>query len=316
MFKKLYLPVGLLASVVVSMIFPQLGTQIKHACGSSLFIVLIFLVCGYQTDLGGTRFDRRFLLSFVGCGVLSLLAAPWFGVALAAVFRLDALAMTGLIVMASVPPTLSSGIVMTETAEGNVMLGVMMTVFYNLLGVVTMPLVLAWTLAGNARIDTDPVGMFLQLLLLVVLPFAAGFGAKKLLKRKLPKICGYIPTTCVILLILSFFSSANAQFRAYPVRVLLLAAGAGLAMRAGLLLVLWSCGRLMKMDSSDRKAAMFTAGSKTLTIALAVLTILKVGDGPAVIPCMVFYFLQSMIDSMLAGKMGLSAAKAREEKTA
>ena len=316
MFKKLFLPAGLLASVVVSMIFPQLGTQIKHFCGSSVFIVLIFLVCGYQTDFSGTRFDRRFLLSFIGCGVLSLLVAPWFGVALSTVFGLDTLAMTGLIVIACVPPTLSSGIVMTETAEGNIMLGVMMTVFYNLLGVVTMPLVLAWTLSSQADIDTDPAGMFLQLLLLVVLPFAAGFGAKMLLKRKLPRICGYIPSTCVILLILSFFSSANAHFKAYPVKVLLLAAGAGLAMRLGLLLMLWFGGRLMRMPSADRKAAIFTAGSKTLTISLAILAILKIGDGPAVIPCMVFYFLQSMIDSMLAGKMGLAAAKAREKTAA
>jgi predicted Na+-dependent transporter len=179
-----------------------------------------------------------------------------------------------------------------------------------------MPLVLAWTLSGQTDIDTDPVGMFLQLLLLVVLPFAAGFGAKKLLKRKLPPLCGYIPSTCVILLILSFFSSANAHFRAYPVRVLLLAAGAGLAMRLGLLLMLWFGGRLMKMPPADRKAAIFTAGSKTLTISLAILAILKIGDGPAVIPCMVFYFLQSMIDSMLAGKMGLAASKEREKTAA
>ena len=226
------------------------------------------------------------------------------------------LVMTGLIVMACVPPTLSSGIVMTETAEGNIMLGVMMTVFYNLLGVLTMPIVVTWTLASKTDIDTNPLKMFLQLLLLVVLPFAIGYGLKKLLKRKMPSICGYIPSTCVILLILSFFSSANAQFKAYPVKVLLLAVAAGLLMRIGLMLMLWFGGKLTKMNLADRKAAIFTAGSKTLTIALAILAILDIGDGPAVIPCMVFYFLQSMIDSALAGKMGISAAKAREEQKA
>ena len=87
-------------------------------------------------------------------------------------------------------------------------------------------------------------------------------------------------------------------------------------MRLGLLLMLWFGGRLMKMPPADRKAAIFTAGSKTLTISLAILAILKIGDGPAVIPCMVFYFLQSMIDSMLAGKMGLAASKEREKTAA
>ena len=316
MFKKLYLPLGLLFSVVISMIFPQLGTGIKQIFGSSLFILLIFLVCGYQTDFSGTKFNRSFLLSFLVCGMLSLLVAPWLGVGISRICRLDTLAMTGLIVMACVPPTLSSGIVMTETAEGNIMLGVMMTVFYNLLGVLTMPIVVTWTLASKTDIDTNPLKMFLQLLLLVVLPFAIGYGLKKLLKRKMPSICGYIPSTCVILLILSFFSSANAQFKAYPVKVLLLAVAAGLLMRIGLMLMLWFGGKLTKMNLADRKAAIFTAGSKTLTIALAILAILDIGDGPAVIPCMVFYFLQSMIDSALAGKMGISAAKAREEQKA
>ena len=316
MFKKLYLTLGLLFSVVISMIFPQLGTGIKQIFGSSLFILLIFLVCGYQTDFSGTKFNRSFLLSFLVCGMLSLLVAPWLGVGISRICRLDTLAMTGLIVMACVPPTLSSGIVMTETAEGNIMLGVMMTVFYNLLGVLTMPIVVTWTLASKTDIDTNPLKMFLQLLLLVVLPFAIGYGLKKLLKRKMPSICGYIPSTCVILLILSFFSSANAQFKAYPVKVLLLAVAAGLLMRIGLMLMLWFGGKLTKMNLADRKAAIFTAGSKTLTIALAILAILDIGDGPAVIPCMVFYFLQSMIDSALAGKMGISAAKAREEQKA
>jgi sodium/bile acid cotransporter 7 len=205
---------------------------------------------------------------------------------------------------------------MTETAEGNIMLGVMMTVFYNLLGVLTMPLVVTWTLASKTDIDTNPLKMFLQLLLLVVLPFAVGFGMKKLLKRKLPSFCGYIPSACVILLILSFFSSASAQFKAYPVKFLLLIAAAGLLMRVGLMFMLWFGGVLTGMNTADRKAAVFTAGSKTLTIALAILAILEVGNGPAVIPCMVFYFLQSMIDSALAGKMGLSAAKTREAEKA
>ena len=314
MFKKLFLPLGLLTSIVISLIFPQLGSSIKQCCGSSVFILLIFIVCGYQTDFGGIRFDRKFLLSFLVCGILALLAAPWLGAAIAFLFCLEKVAMTGLVVAACVPPTLSSGIVMTETAEGNTMLGVMMTVFYNLLGVITIPLVLAWTLSNKSDIDTDPLGMFFQLLLLVVLPFAAGFGAKRLLKRKLPPAAGFIPSVCVIVLILSFFSSAHAQFRAFPLRSLLLAAAAGLVLRIGLMLMLWFGGVMMKMPFADRKAAIFTAGSKTLTIALAILAILKIGDGPAVIPCMVFYFLQSMIDSVLAGHFGMAAEKARKQQ--
>ena len=80
-------------------------------------------------------------------------------------------------------------------------------------------------------------------------------------------------------------------------------------MRLGLMAVLWYGGKLFNMDIADRKAAIFTAGSKTLTIALATLAIMDAGDGPAVIPCMVFYFLQSLIDSALAGKFAAAPGK-------
>ena len=309
MLKKFFLPGGMLAAVILSFFVPEAGIQVKKICGSTFFIVAIFLVCGWQTELKGINFNRKFFFSLAGCGLLSLLAAPYLGVGIAKILKLDNLAMTGLVVMASVPPTLSSGIVMTETARGNVVLGMIMTVFYNLAGVITLPLVLSWTLAGCGNIDTNPLKMFIQLLLLVILPFAAGAILKKLSGKNLPPVCSYIPSLCVILLILSFFSSANQQFRIYPLPVLCLSAAGGLIMRLGLMAVLWYGGKLFNMDIADRKAAIFTAGSKTLTIALATLAIMDAGDGPAVIPCMVFYFLQSLIDSALAGKFAAAPGK-------
>lgn len=314
MLKKLFLPAGMILSVILAALLPGLGSSIKAACGSSIFILIIFFVCGWQTKLDSVHFNRKFYLALVASGVLTLFIAPWAGFAVAKLCRLDALALTGLVVMASVPPTLSSGIVMTETAEGNVMLGVIMTVFYNLLGVLTMPVMLTWCLAAEKSIDANPVKMFCDLLLLVVLPFAAGFLIRKWSGRKLPSFCGYIPSVCVIILILSFFSSANRMFRSYPVDILLLAGAGSLVMRIGLMAILWGAGALLKLDQADRKAMIFTAGSKTLTIALAMLAILNAGEGPAIIPCMVFYFLQSMIDSILAGRMGVIARRKAQEQ--
>jgi len=309
MLKKLFLPVGMLVAVALAALAPAIGRTIKSTCGSSVFILLIFFVCGWQTEVGKLHLDKRFFVTLLLCGITTLLVMPWCGVVLAKVCGLDKLAMTGLVVMACVPPTLSSGIVMTETAEGDVMLGVIMTVLYNLLGVVTMPLVLTWCLASGEGIDTQPGKMFLQLLLLVVLPFAIGFLIRKWSGKKLPAWCGYIPSLCVILLILFFFSSANQVFKTYPVSMLGIAAMCGLIMRVGLLVFLWYLGKMLHLPDSEKKAVIFTAGSKTLTIALTMLAILDIGGGPAMIPCMVFYFIQSIIDAMLSAKMGLAYRK-------
>lgn len=303
MFKKLFLPVGMVLAIVISFLYPPIGVCMKKAIGSNPFIILIFLICGWRTKFGDMNFDRKFLLNFLIGGIIALIVSPLIGLGLGHALRLDQAAILGLIVIACVPPTLSSGIVMAETAGGNVLLAMMMTVIYNLVGVVTMPLVISWCVSGNAEIDTNPLKMFLDLLLLVLLPFFVGWAIQKFAKWKAPAWTGYIPSACVILLILGFFSGARDKFLSYDLKALAIAAGAGILLRLIFLAIFYWGGIPLKMKREDRIGAMFTAGSKSLTIALTMLAIIGAGNSTAIIPCMVFYALQAMIDSVLAAKL-------------
>ena len=155
MFRKLFLPIGIAVSIAVSFIWPDPGIAFKALrCGeyltaNNLMIVITFLVCGWNVDVNNTRFDRKFILLFLGGAVLSLVISPLIGVGVARIFRLAALPATGLIVAAAMPPTLSSGIVLTETANGNSLLSIFMTVGYNLLSVVTIPLMLSFCISAD-----------------------------------------------------------------------------------------------------------------------------------------------------------------------
>ena len=299
MFKKLFLPVGMVLAIVLSFLYPPIGIWMKKVIGSNPFIVIIFLICGWRTKFGDMNFDRKFLVNFFVCGIVSLIASPLIGLGLGRALRLDEAA----IIISCVPPTLSSGIVMAETAGGNVLLAMMMTVTYNLVGVVTMPLVISWCVSGNADVDTNPLRMFLDLLLLVLLPFFIGWTVQKFAKFKAPGWTGYLPSACVILLILSFFSGARDKFLSYDLKLLAIAVGAGVLLRLIFLAIFFWGGKLLKMNREDRLGAMFTAGSKSLTIALTMLAIIGAGNSTAIIPCMVFYALQAVIDSVLAAKL-------------
>lgn len=303
MFKKLFLPVGMVTAIALSFIYPQFGISMKKTLGSNLFIVLIFLICGWRTKFGEMQFNRKFLRDFLFCGVMALIVSPLLGLGLGKVMRLDEAAILGLIIIACVPPTLSSGIVMAETAGGNILLAMMMTVVYNLVGVVSMPLVISTLVSSDGNIDTKPLKMFLDLVLLVLLPFFVGWAVQKFAKLKPPAWTGYIPSSCVILLILGFFSGARDKFLSYDWKLLLIAVAAGVLLRLIFLAAFYYGGKLLKMDRADRIGAMFTAGSKSLTIALTMLAIIGAGSGTAIIPCMVFYALQSIIDSTLAAKL-------------
>ena len=315
MFKKLFLPVGMLVMLALSLVYPAAGSWIKPLHLNNVFIILIFLVCGWQTNMSGLKFDRKFVFLFIAGAVASLGIAPWIAKGIGGVMGLGALPVAGLVVISAMPPTLSSGIVMTENAEGNTFLSMTLTIGYNLLGVFTIPVILSWILAASGSIDTNPVRMLINLFLLVVLPFFAGFMGKKLSGWKLPSLVGYVPSTCVLLLLLSFFASSHAQLKNFPIRALLLAALGSVIMHLLLLAVMWYGGRMLRYTAYDCKALIFTAASKTLTISLATLSIMQADSGEAVVPCMIFYFLQMLIDSSIAGKMGLAAKKQAEAQS-
>ena len=315
MFRKLFLPLGIAVSIAISFIWPEPGIAFKalrygeYLTANNVMIIITFLVCGWNVDVGSTRFDRKFILLFLGGAVMSLVISPLMGVGAAKIFRLTALPATGLIVAAAMPPTLSSGIVLTETANGNSLLSILMTVGYNLLSVVTIPLMLALCISSKGEIDTNPVKMFVQLVALVLVPSLIGFGAGKLAKRKLPPFFTYLSSTAVILLVWGFFSASCSHFKQHPVSALLQEGTGALALHITLLLVVWYGSAALKIGVPERKALLFTGVSKTITITITILTIIGATTGAALVPALVYYFVQSIVDSSLAGKMGLSAGK-------
>ncbi|MCI5168446.1 MAG: hypothetical protein D3903_20735 [Candidatus Electrothrix sp. GM3_4] len=60
--------------------------------------------------------------------------------------------------------------------------------------------------------------------------------------------------------------------------------------------------KLFKLNPEDSKALLFVASQKTLPISLAVLAGLHQDTGNAVIVCLLFHFVQLLVDSMLASR--------------
>ncbi len=166
MLKKCFLPVGMILAAALSWLFPQLGIRLESICGTAVFIVAIFVICGWQTNFGECKFDRKLLKVFIFSGLFAMAAVPWCGIALSRLAGLDAMTAAGLTVILAMPPTLSSGIVMATNAGGNGLAAMLFTVVYNLAGVFTLPWMLAWFLSGSGEIDTNPWKMFTKLMLL------------------------------------------------------------------------------------------------------------------------------------------------------
>ncbi len=302
--KKYLLPIGILFAMLLGIVAPAVGLAVRGTVGTNPLVAVIFLLCGWEVDLNECRFTRKTLAIFISGALLALIISPWMASFLAHVMRLGEQATLGLIVISAVPPTLSSGIVFTKNALGNVFLAMTVTIGYNIIGVFTMPPMIAWCLSSCVELEISPLKLFLQMCLYIILPFVVGGSLKYLCHINCPKWMANIPNICVILLLISFFADFRKMLLDSPISLLVASAVAGVLLHLMQLAIIWYGGLLSGFSEDARKALLFTAGTKTLSITLTVLTFLHADTGLAAVPCTVFYTVQMLFDSMLSGQMG------------
>ena len=304
MVKRLFLPVGLSLALLIAFIYPSPGTFFREAGVVKALIITIFVVNGYRSEFK-LRHLTGGLLKAVGWGALScLIAAPVLALAVAKILHLEASLTVGLIVMAAVAPTLSSGIVITETAGGDTLWAILLTISLNLLGIITAPFAISICLAVNGDTSIDAVMLFLKIAQLVLLPFFVGVIVAVCLPRyKHSYPLAYVPSVCVILTVWAAASAGNSVIRVLEVTDLYRITGAVIIVHGILLLINAGGGALLKLPSGGRKALLFVASQKTLPIALSILISLDYSVTSALAVCVLFHFIQLLIDSLLAAKV-------------
>jgi sodium/bile acid cotransporter 7 len=305
--RQLFLPLGLILAAFFALTLPQAGVVFADHSGIKLTILIIFLVSGYQTGTTGTPLNKGLLRIFLTAATVSLLLAPLLGLALGSLLDLPPSLVIGLLIICAVPPTLSSGIVITGISRGNTVLALMLTISLNLIGTLTLPTILHLCLKASGPVTIDQWALLTKMLLLVLLPFVIGKTLRIILnkilnKQRISPNWSYVNSSCVILAVYislavsrqEFFRTDGGQYLAVVFSVSLI---------HFLLLAMNNlAGKLLKLNAEDSKALLFVASQKTLPVSLAVLAGLRQDTGNAVIVCLLFHFIQLLIDSALASR--------------
>ncbi|MBO5722215.1 MAG: bile acid:sodium symporter, partial [Lentisphaeria bacterium] len=245
--------------------------------------------------------DRTFILALIFGSAFTLAGLSFCGWATLSWISWDKALLAGLLIMLAAPPTLSSGIVMTQQSNGNMMLSIAITVFYNLIGIFTLPLVLGFLLHAAKTGDVDSWKMFKQLVFTVMIPLFVGFGIKKYIFRGwYNKLIDYIPLVATIMLSLSFFSAARESILAIPLLTVLVVLALGAVYHVFSMAALWFISKVLRLNVADTKAMVFCGASKSATMALAMVAIAGLGTTAAAVPCLLFYALQLFMDATLA----------------
>ncbi len=302
--KQLFLPVGLLVAMLFAFIMPAGGVFLRDYYGLKVLVFAIFLVSGYQTGTRGLPLDRRLVSLFVAAAFISLFLAPFLGLLVSRVLDFPLHMAMGLIIISTVPSTISSGVVITEVSRGNAVLALFLTIFLNLLGIFTMPFILDLCLKAAGPIDIDQTGLLMKMLFFVLLPFVIGKMARNLSSKEcISPLWSYVNSSCVILIVYSSISTSKSAFAGLTVSDYgLILAGVAI-IHLLLLLINWQTGKFLRLSSADNKAMIFVTSQKTLAIALAVLANVQFETGNGIIVCLMFHFFQLFVDSFLASVM-------------
>ena len=304
---SMFLPLGLIASFIIAWAIPEAGSLLKEIGLIPWMIVTIFLVNGYQTNLSELPRDRSFVYTLTLAAIISLLISPLIGLGVSELLILPTGIALGIIVTATVPPTLSTCIVMTQLTNGRATWALVMTVILNIAGVFTIPFMLGLTVQGD-QLSIDPWPLLQKLMLLVLLPFILGSLAKQVATID-PKhvFLQYLPSSCVILTVWMALSDSSEVFQQLTVAVLSKIAIATLLLHFGLMLLALLASKLINLPAEERLAMLFTTSQKTLPVAVSVLAALNMPIGEAVLTCVLFHFLMLFIDSLLVPKLRIKA---------
>jgi len=313
--KKLFLPVGLLVAVAVACMAPGPGAFLRAHWGVQIFVVTIFLINGWTVKRDGGHPNRRLGLALFAACALSLGVGPWVGVWVArSLFGLDGALGTGLIVMASVPVTLSSAIVLSTVAGGNAVWALLMTMGMNLAGIFTVPAMLRLCMqdAGTARISVP--SLLLKLVGLVLVPFLIGHMCRRMLSWKTHRLLGYVPSLCVVLTVYAAFAASRDDMLAVEPQAFPVVLAAALTIHILLFALANGLSRFIGQTPAERKTFCFVSSQKSLPIAVSVLAALAMDSALVLLPCLLFHFSQLLLDSCIAVQWGRQPAAVASAK--
>ena len=282
------------------------GRWLKSHGGPDLVIFLIFLFSGLTMDARLLKKGVSDIPATLAALAVIFVCSPL----LASAYRylpLDAQILTGLYLVAVMPSTLSSGVVMSERAGGNMAHALFVTIAANGIAVMTIPLALSLMLgaSGTRPIEIDKAAIMLKIAFLVLLPLAIGMGIQYTAHRKIAPLLSKVQIVNQSL-ILSIVWMAICQSRAVIVagsHALVPIAAVTFSYHLLLLFSAFGAIKVFKLKPGRRESVIFMGGQKTLPLSVILQVTLFPQYGLALVVCVVHHVIHLIMDAYLVEKI-------------
>lgn len=298
-----FLPLGILFDAVVGITWPQPGLALHRSGALSFIIFAIFVCSGLSLDMGALLSQVRRLKAPVYAIVAVSGVFPVVGFVVGRVLTLPPGDFVGLMVVASSPTTLGSGIILSNIAGGSLPLAILTTIVCSMSAVVLMPTVLQVALGLGMRIDL-PVGqMMKELGYLILLPTLIGQLLRRPLAEHLERfwsVLTFLPNLLVVMMIFIAISKGSSELRGRGLLLIAHVACVVLSLHIVMLGVNYTAGRIMRLPEPDVRTITLVASQKTLPLSTFVAMTYFAQYPTAVVPCLLFYLCQILVDSLMA----------------
>ena len=283
------------------------GIYLKDHSGSSVMIFLIFILSGMIIDIDQMKSGIKDVKSTFAALFVIIIISPFVAAAMS-FLSLETGIILGLFLVAVMPTTMSSGVVMTGNAGGNMAHALFVTIVSNCIAIVSIPLVLSILLflqQQETALSIDQKAIIIKLLILVLLPLLFGMFLKQVLfniTTSGKRIMGIINQCCVICIVFMslsgvreiLISKSSSFFLIVPLVIVFHLCLLGLSC-----LVSW----LFNIGKGKRESVIFMGSQKTLPLAVMLQITYFSEYGTALLVCVVHHITHLMIDGYLAVKL-------------
>lgn len=290
----------------------EIGIQFKKLCGLQIAIVMVFFLSGMIIDSKDITEGFKDIKGLVLAFLLIFVVAPSIAFIFSR-FNLSTGVLTGIFLVAVMPTTLSSGVVMTGSSGGNMAHALMITIFSNIAATFTIPFTLVLLLGANGdlqKIEIDKLSIIIKIVLLVVLPLLLGMLIKTIVKIRSSSKSNFqiLNQIFVLLLIFMALSEARANLLSNSKDALLIFFITflfhGLMLLAAFLVI-----GIFGVKKGKSQSIIFMGGQKTLPLSLLLQVSLFPQFGTALVVCVCHHMVHLIMDSYLVGYMNKSVKK-------
>ena len=310
--KKNWFIFGIFSALILGILISETGILLNtKSILSTTLVVLIFIITGVKLPVDSIRNGLKDVRVHIYIQIFIFIFVPLYFLLTTLLFRetFGPQVMIGIYALACLPCTISSCIVFTQSAGGNVVATMFNAAFANILGVVLSPLLLSLLMRSSAGMISAAslAGILQKLGLIMLLPIATGqffrrwFG-KAAEKHKKP--LGVVSNVFIlIILFLAFSESAGKPEFVENLRGMILPY-LYLAISFLILNGTASAGAaLLGFSREDRITVMFTAPKKTLAMGVPLLSTYFASDpdllGIALLPLIFYHPWQLFVSGIL-----------------